>query len=201
MAYSDFTFEMIEETFGVSNHVVSLFAEINEVTPSDWLPATLSRNQQLRLTSEKAKSEAIVFPILTDVRERNQDFLTIYSGENLRADASVGLNGECDFILARDTKSFSVNYPIFQIVEAKRGEMEEGVAQCAAQLIGARIFNQKRDVALPALYGCVTNSRDWQFLKLETEIFVDSRLYTLDRLPELLGVFQHIIDQFKTWLA
>ncbi len=86
-----------------------------------------------------------------EVRRKNPDFLTIYSGQNLNTDILAGLNGECNFILARDTHSFSINYPIFQVVEAKRGEIALGVAQCAAQPIGTRIINRKRSAELPIL--------------------------------------------------
>jgi hypothetical protein len=201
MAYSDFTPEGILESFGIENHFVQLFSVIDEQLPSEWLKTSLRHAQRLYLATEKGKSEAIVFPILMEVQTNNQDFLTIHSGENLLADKEAGLNGECDFILARDTRSLGINLPILQVVEAKRSEMEPGLSQCAAQLIGARLFNQKRNVALPALYGCVTNGRDWQFLKLETDISIDTKLYALDRLPELLGVFQHIVNQYKTWLT
>lgn len=201
MAYGDFTLELIEETFGIKNRVGQLFPSIQPVAPSAWLRTTLAQNSGLRLSSEKAKSEAIVFPILMELRQRNDHFLTIYSGDNLSVAPEKGLNGECEFILAKDVQSFGINYPIIQIVEAKRGEIELGVAQCAAQLIGARLFNQKRNVELPAVYGCVTNGNGWLFLKLADELTIDPKLYFLERPDEVLGIFQQIIDLYKSILA
>ena len=206
MAYGDFTLELIEENFGIKNRVGQLFPSVQPVAPSEWLRTTLAQNSGLRLSSEKAKSEAIVFPILMELRQRNDHFLTIHSGCTLSVAPEKGFNGDgwplpCDFILAKDVQSFGINYPIIQIVEAKRGEIELGVAQCAAQLIGARLFNQKRNVELPAVYGCVTNGNEWLFLKLADELTIDPKLYFLEHPDEVLGVFQQIINFYKSILA
>ncbi len=66
------------------------------------------------------------------------------------------MNGECDFILAKDVGSFSNNYPIFHIVEAKKNDIDLGVPQCAAQLVGAKFFNEKKSIKIDKIYGCVT---------------------------------------------
>lgn len=150
------------------------------------------------MRTEKAKSENIVFPILLELVRRNQKFFTIYSGENLNIDDQ--LKGECDFILAKDIGSFDLDYPIIQIVEAKRGEIELGVPQCAAQMVGAKRFNEKNGIQLERMYGCVTNGNDWLFIRLEGDLFIDRRVYFLNELNELRAVFQTIIDYYKTVL-
>jgi hypothetical protein len=48
------------------------------------------------------------------------------------------------------------------------------------------------------IYGVVTNGFDWIFLKLEGQtVFVDMNRYYLVQLPLLMGIFQHIVDQYK----
>ncbi|MGH9838542.1 MAG: hypothetical protein ACREEM_07150 [Blastocatellia bacterium] len=130
--------------------------------------------------------------------DRNDNYLTIYSGDSLNVDEVRGLKGECDFILARDTGSFEVSYPILQIVEAKKNDIEVGIPQCAAQMLGAKIFNEQNGLNPDAVYGCVTTGDDWLFLKLEHELLIDTRKYYLGNLGELLGVFQDIIDSFRS---
>lgn len=120
MAYTDFTLKDIELKFGIRNQLESLFPKFAPLRPSDWLQTTLAKSAHVRIRTEKAKSEAIVFPILLELVERNPDFLTIYSGDMLIADESKGLKGECDFIITKDSKSFDINAPIIQIVEAKK---------------------------------------------------------------------------------
>ena len=197
MAYSDFTLTSLEKTFGLQNRLQSLFEAVTPLEPSEKLTDDLREARTLPIKSEKARSEWIVVPILKELRQRNHNFFTIYSGDNLNVDEARGLKGECDFILAQDTRSFEVSAPILQIVEAKKNDIEIGVPQCAAQMLGAKIFNEQKGVIWEMVYGCVTTGDDWLFLKLEQELFIDTRKYYLGNLGELLGVFQIIIDYFK----
>jgi hypothetical protein len=186
----------------MKNQVALLFDDTKPVLPSQWLQNALAIANDLPLRSEKAKSEWIVVPILTEMRMRNDKFFTIFSGENLNADAKRGLKGECDFILTKDEKSMTMSYPIVQVVEAKKQDFELGIPQCAAQLLGASIINQKKQATINTLYGCATIGKAWQFIKLENNIlYIDNRIYTTQNLPELLGVFQVIIDYYKKILA
>jgi hypothetical protein len=197
MAYGDFTLEDIEQKFGVKNRTGRLFSPTTPLEPSDKLKEALQLAAELPVRSEKARSETIVFPLLVELRSRNDKFFTIYSGDILTADEAAGLRGECDFILAKDIGSFSISYPIIQIVEAKKNDLEVGVPQCAAQLIGARVFNRKKGVPLDKLYGCVTTGNEWMFMQLEQDLLIDPRIYYLNEINELIGVFQSIINYYK----
>jgi hypothetical protein len=198
MAYTDFTLEIIEENFGVINQRAILFPKIEPVAISPFLKDALETADELPIRSEKAKSEGVVFPLLVELRKRNNKYFTIYSGDSLNVDDSRGLRGECDFIIAKEVRSFAVNYPILQVVEAKRHDIELGVGQCTAQLLGAKIFNEKRNIHLPKIYGCVTNKAEWKFLKLEGNVvYIDERTYSYAEMSEILGVFQYIIDYYK----
>jgi hypothetical protein len=197
MAYGDFSFEDIEQKFGIKNKVKRLFNDFQPIMPSERLIEALEMANELPVRSQKAKSETIVFPVLIELRKLNNKFFTIYSGDNLNVDEARGLRGECDFILSKDVGSFSINFPILQIVEAKKNDLELGIPQCAAQLIGAKIFNERKGVFLDSIYGCVTTGNEWIFLKLETDILVDNRIYYLNEIEEILAVFQHIIDYYK----
>jgi hypothetical protein len=200
MAYTDFTLDRLQEEFGIQNQQHRLFPQVEPIHPSDWLIDELQVADELPVRSEKARSEYMVAPILKELRRLNNKFFTIHSGDTLLADPLRGLNGECDFILAKDVNSFNLNYPIISIVEAKRHDLEIGVPQCAAQLLGARIFNEKRGVKIEKLYGCVTTGRDWLFLELDEQLVVDTKIYYINEIDILLGIFQQIIDYYKAVL-
>jgi len=196
-SYSNYSLDNIIDEFGIQNKRKRLFDSINTVEVSDWLTNFLKMSEELPIKSEKARSELIVVPILIELRNINDKFFTIYSGDTLNVDESKGLRGECDFILAKDTGSFNINVPIIQIVEAKKNDIEIGVPQCAAQMIGASLYNKQKGVELQKIYGCVTTGDDWQFMKFEdNEILIDTRKYYLGNVSELLGVFQKIIDYY-----
>ena len=203
MAYRDFTLRDLENKFGIHNTVVPLFADvsISQISPSEWLEKALSFSRKLVLRSEKAKSEVIVTPILLDLKDKNADFFTIHSGEVLNVDKEQGINGECDFLLAKNAGTFNINLPLISVVEAKKGYLDVGVDQCAAQMYGVQLYNQSEGKTMDTIYGCVTNSGQWQFLKLENNLLsIDDKVYPLDQLPTILGIFQHIIDYYKAIL-
>ncbi|TAE24751.1 MAG: hypothetical protein EAZ91_19970 [Cytophagales bacterium] len=199
MAYSDFTLDSIEETFGIKNYSRQLFEPLPPLALSPDLNKALKRARTLPIRSEKARSEWIVAPILVEVLELTNEFFTIYSGDILTADETVGLRGECDFILTKATGTFNINYPILQVVEAKKNDLDIGVPQCAAQLIGAQLFNKKKGVNLPFVYGCVTTGDEWLFMRLSgNELVIDIRKYYLVEIGELLALFVKLIDEFRT---
>ncbi len=201
MAYTDFSLSDLEMKFGISNRRKRLFTDVQPMFPSETLSVALAEVEELPVRSEKAKSEWIVVPILRELRNKNNKFFTIHSGENLNADEARGLKGECDFILAKDIGTFDLNYPVIQIVEAKRNDLEVGVPQCAAQLLGAKIYNEKKGIKLEKIYGCVTTGNEWLFLCMQDNLLIDSKLYYLSELPDILGIFQNIINYYKIALA
>jgi hypothetical protein len=108
------------------------------------------------------------------------------------------LNGECDFIISKAIKTYIIQAPIFALVEAKQNIVENNMGQCAAQMMGARIFNQSENQPIETIFGCVTNGEVWQFLKLENQtILIDAKKYFLDNIPQILGVLQAIIDFYS----
>ena len=201
MPYCDLTFRAIRKKFGITNTIGPVFSSFKKIPISSSLAASLAIAARLPVRTEKAKSEFIVLPILLDLMEQNKEYFTIYSGESLNVDKETDLVGECDFILAKNTKTFDINTPIFTLVEAKKNDITLGIPQCAAQMIGARIYNEEAGTIIPCIYGCITTGDAWQFLKLEGSLItVDDRKYFLSELEVLLGALQRVIDLFRAQL-
>lgn len=198
MTYRDFTLEKLQSDFGIKNRRIKLFDNIPAILPSDVLSISLGRNKKMPLRNEKSRSEWIVAPILAELKELNDDFFTVYSGDLLNVDKPRGLAGECDFMIAKNYNSYTLEAPILAVVEAKKENFDLGTSQCAAQLIASRIFNKERNAETNILYGCVTTADAWLFLKLEDEIlYIDTEFYYLNDLPQLLGVFQYVLNFYK----
>jgi co-chaperonin GroES (HSP10) len=64
-------------------------------------------------------------------------------------------------------------------------------------MIGAKLFNEKKGVNIPFIYGCVTTGDEWLFMKYENDILIDQKKYYLSELSDLLGIFQQIIGIYK----
>ncbi|MGB7442305.1 MAG: hypothetical protein WA919_14655 [Coleofasciculaceae cyanobacterium] len=199
MAYGDFSLNQVKKAFDLTEKSVQLFPKVSVLEPSSWLQETLSYSLKLALlsSSEKARSEFIIAPILIELERHNPDRLSIYSGENLDVDAEKGLKGECDFILAKGPISLTMEAPIISLVEAKKSDIKAGLGQCIAQMLGAQRFNKLEGNEISVVYGCVTTGEDWQFLMLEdTQVSIDNQRYYINELGKVLGVFQSIVDSY-----
>jgi hypothetical protein len=196
MAYSKFTVISVKKQFGLTDKSVELFKEIVLIEPSSWLKETLENTKEVAYFSEKSRSEAIVMPILIELRNNNKDHrFAIYSGAVFDVDKKQGLNGEVDFILGYSTQNYEVEAPIFCMVEAKDNDIEVGLGQCIAQMIAARMLNEKEGYPTEKIYGCVTTGEDWQILKLEENVVLfDNQRYYLKNISEILGVLQRIVE-------
>jgi len=198
MAYGDFTKEQLEEDFGIIFDADYLFPEVEKIEPSDWLKDAIQLGWRMGFRSEKARSERLVSPILTELTKLNNFSFTVYSGEILNVDKEKGLNGECDFIISWSRIKDFVTEPIFCLTEAEKNDLDKGIIQVSAQAIGAKNWNEKKGKKVPVIYGCTTTATEWRFLKLEeNQIVFDEKIYFINQLPELLGVLQQIITVSK----
>ncbi len=197
MAYTEFTLELAESRFGLVTQPGDLFPGLGPVAVPDWLRDLLARGHETAaLVSEKARSEFLVVPILLAVREFARGELAIYSGQRLDVDPDRGLVGECDYILARTPPVPRLRAPLVTIREAKKGDVESGLGQCVAQMVGARLFNERAGDLSGVIFGCVTTGETWQFLRLEgSAVTLDRSRYFIDNVGGILAVLRAILAQ------
>ena len=167
------------------------------VEPSDLLQKLLKRNLQIPMKNEKAKSEFLVAPILTEVWETNQNFKPL-SGLTFNVESSKGLKGVCDFFFLSKPDTADLESPVVCIFEAKDDNIENWYGQCGAEMLASRIFNEREGNNIKIIHGAVTNGFTWQFLKLEDQtLSIDSQRYGTANLPQLLGAIQKVYDFYK----
>lgn len=196
MSYSEFSLEDVVRHLGVASREAELFPTVQPAPVPAWLPEMMARGTRLALISEKARSEFIVVPILLAARELSGDQVAIYSGQRLDVAPEQGLAGECDFILAVGPAVPPLHAPLMAVVEAKKNDIEVGMGQCIAQMVGARIFNERAGRAGASVYGCVTTGETWQFLRLDGQAaLLDRQRYYVDNVARILGVFQAIYHE------
>jgi len=175
----------------------NMLAPVENVLVSDFLKKNLERNMLVPMNNEKAKSELLVMPILIEVWDINQNFKPL-SGLSLSVDSEKGLTGRCDFLISNDPNAQDIESPIMCVFEAKNDAIEDWYGQCGAEMLAARIFNERKGNDIKIIYGAVTNGFVWQFLKLENQIlFIDSQRYGTANLPQLLGAIQKIYNLYK----
>jgi hypothetical protein len=198
MPYSDFTLEKVKQNFQIQTiEATDIFANIPDIESSQLLKDILQYNVPIAVASnsEKARSEMIISPILLDLRRLLNDQINLFSGVEFNVDATQGLNGICDFIITRSTERLIVTSPVIIIVEAKKENIPAGLGQCIAEMIAAKIFNEKAGSENPVIYGTVTTGSVWQFLKLEGQaIAIDLSEYYLKDVNKILGILASSIN-------
>jgi len=198
-SFSDFDFEEVKKLFSLKNKRDKLFQKITERPVSIWLQEGMDFAQKKRLRNEKARSEYLIAPILTEIEKGNTDLFQVFSGEYLNIDKNKGLKGEFDFVFVADAEAEQVTTPLITVVEAKTGDIIQHWGQVVAQMVGAREFNkQNENYEFETIFGCLTTGELWHFVKLENDLItIDEKPYYLLELPQILGVFQEIIDFYK----
>jgi hypothetical protein len=172
MGYSHYKkIEQVTKKFGLSAKRNDLFDNIMPIEPSVWLVETLKKAKLVPLRNEKVKSERIVSPILMDIAQHFEDSITLFSGEELLINMEQDLSGECDFFFTKIPQSAYLEAPIISLTEAKDEDMDYGIAQCAAQLYAAKLFNEMEGKDFPILYGCATDGVEWKFMRFVDNVF------------------------------
>jgi hypothetical protein len=201
MAYSDFTLAKVKDVFGLTlDEKQNLFQMVAGVQPSNLLKQILEENLPLAtaINSEKARSEFLIAPILSEVRRQLNYRIGLFSGTEFNVDAPQGLSGFCDFIFSASAEQYFISAPVIMIVEAKNENIISGLGQCIAAMVAAQLFNQRAGNGLKTIFGVVTTGTNWKFLTLaQATVHIDSIEYYIKEIDKILGIFlqplQHVV--------
>jgi hypothetical protein len=106
----------------------------------------------------------------------------------LDVDPARRLLGDCDFILALSDPVPRLRAPLLTVVEAKKNDIESGLGQCVAQMVAARIYNERAASPVTDVFGCVTTGEGWQFLKLAgPAVTIDEARLYIDNVGGILA--------------
>jgi hypothetical protein len=196
MAYSNFTLAQVEEQFDLNVVKAIFFTDLPELPARTWFKQSLAISAPFAAAqgSEKVRSELIVAPLLFELRELLDRQIGLFSGVDFSIDAASGLNGICDFLLTRSNNELIIKAPAVVLIEAKKGDLNIGWGQCAAEMIAAQKFNLAKGQEMPTIYGSVTTGTQWQFLKLTgRDLTIDTTEYALDPIERILGILKWMV--------
>jgi hypothetical protein len=196
MPYSNFTISKVEKDFQLNVVTGVFFPEFPLVPPSQWLADLLQQTIPFATAvgTEKARSEFIIAPLLFELLRSLQSEISLFSGRDFTVAPELELNGICDFMITRSQDEISIKAPAIVIIEAKKGELDVGWGQCAAEMVAAQRFNLENDSVVPNIYGSVTTGTRWQFLRLTgQQLTIDLVEYSLEPLDQMLGILQWMV--------
>ncbi len=192
MAYSDFTVARVKKELGITiSETSGLFDRVIAFPPSELLKSILQRSGRLArlIGTEKAKSEFLIAPILAEIAAQLDYKISLFSGTEFNVDPEKSLQGFCDFMLSRSPEQLDITAPIVAIVEAKNDNLRSGIGQCMAEMVAAKIFNEREGKSIEPIYGGVTTGTSWLFMQLEgTHIQLDEREYFINEIDKILGI-------------
>jgi hypothetical protein len=138
---------------------------------------------RLSLTSEMARREFLIAPVLTDILHYTQATLNIEYPVNV----SNQLKGYLDYLLQ--------NQQTFLVIEAKNEDLERGFVQLAIELIA---LDQWIESDQPILYGAISTGNIWQFGRFDRQTRAITQDLDLYRVPadlnDLLRILVNILE-------
>jgi len=143
-------------------------------------------------TSERARTEAVIFPILREVYKNYNDKFILWIQKSFAYDAK--LNGTPDYLIATRSPlgKTVLAKPLLGVVEAKKNDFEVGWAQCLAELVAIQKINADDETPI---FGIVTDGERWQFGKFEKNLLTrHASSFVIDDLPELFGALHFIFQ-------
>lgn len=198
MPYSQFTIDVISETFGFAiSERIGMFTNVPAVDYSTLLAQTLKEYIPLAvaIATEKARSEFIIAPILFELKKQLANRISLFSGKEFNVAPEQGLSGFCDFLISLSPEQLFIQAPVVTIVEAKNDNIQSGLGQCIAEMIAAKLFNERKENKIEVIYGVVTTGSIWKFLRLiEQRIEVDLDEYFIQDIGKILGILRSFVD-------
>jgi hypothetical protein len=197
MSFQQFTFPQVQHDLGLTLHDADLFSSAPPFPVRDEFAAFLRDGVALAVakSTEKAKSEFIIAPVLLELRRVLGPRFSLFSGVEWEADASRGLNGYCDFLLTRGESQYVLSAPFVAVVEAKNDLIRTGLGQCIAAMSGAQWCNQQAGRAIAQVFGVVSTGSAWKFLRLEgNSLTIDVPEYYIDNPAKVMGILRQIVE-------
>ena len=199
MAYDTFTLEELKRRFKVKvTEGRDLYGAVASRPISALLRQSLDEGAPLALamSTEKARSELIIAPILMEVRRQCGGAVSLFSGMEFAVDVEQGLVGFCDFLMGRSPSQIEIEAPVLAVVEAKNENIRLGIPQCIAEMLAASLFNERHEQPGRVVYGAVTTGSDWRFLRMSgREVEIEREEYYLREVERIVGVMVEMLSK------
>lgn len=164
--------------------------EADRIEPSDFFQERLHRLEQSFDLQSYEESKKLLIDAICEEAILTCKTLRVWKGPQLESDITAGY---VDYLVAERKRYLEA--PFLCIVEAKKDDFEQGLAQCLVEMKACQYNNLQIDRELEVL-GMVTNGQGWQFYRLNLNGQVDeTTLYSMGNLADLLGRVRYIFQR------
>ncbi len=160
------------------------------VAPSEFYFERLRRMQEaFDITASERGKEVLIDAICEEALVHHPQ-IKLWKGAAVQSD---DLNGTVDYVAAPNRGY--LDDPLLCIVEAKKDDFEQGLAQCLVEMKACQWRNDQVGNRVD-IYGIVTNGTVWQFYKFARDGQVYETLpYALINLDRILGALNFVFAQ------
>ncbi|MFN5725372.1 MAG: hypothetical protein ACK48D_01245 [Pseudanabaena sp.] len=170
------------------NDLIEWQFEITPKEPSSFFKQRLERLECFDLQSVEESKKLLIDAVC---EEAIQEFklLRIWKGASLEGDRA---SGYVDYLIAERKRYLEA--PMLCIIEAKKDDFEQGLAQCLVEMQACQWINHKLGREIDVL-GIVTNGTTWNFYKLVRSGQVyETAAHALGDLEVVLGWLNYIFQ-------
>lgn len=168
--------------------------EAIDLLPSDFFRERLERLQRHFDLRSCEESKKLLIDAFCEEALESFPRLKIWKGANLESDTTVGV---ADYLVA-EHRGY-LESPFLCVVEAKKDDFEQGLAQCLVEMQACQWSNHQLSQGLSQnidILGIVTNGQGWVFYKLDTHGKVYETLpYALLSMESILGALHYIFGE------
>jgi hypothetical protein len=162
--------------------------EVEPVELSSFFQERLQRLQCFDLQRYE-ESKKLIIDALCEEAIQPYKRLKIWKGAALESEAT---NGNVDYLVAK--RKAYLEAPFLCIVEAKKDDFEQGLAQCLVEMQACQWQNRNLGKEIEVL-GIVTNGDGWRFYKLTPQGTVyQTLLYGIAHMEEILGLLRYVFQ-------
>jgi hypothetical protein len=154
---------------------------------SDFFQERLQRLTRHFDLESYEESKKLLIDAICDEAMEPLERLKIWKGAQLEGETAAGY---VDYLVAERRRYLTA--PMLCIIEAKKDDFEQGLAQCLVEMQACQWRNRQENQPIDVL-GIVTNGTSWQFYRLSTsnEVF-ESAAYSTGDMTLLLGRLRHV---------
>lgn len=200
MAFSDYkTISQVQAEYQIKYEEDNfVFFKEYQLSPSFIEELEFNQKNMDIYTSEAARCEIIIFPILREIYKNYSEKTSFWVQKNLTYNDK--LTGTPDYIISQKSQlgKTMLETPLLIIAEAKKNDFEQGWAQCLAELIAAKNINKNQEFTV---YGIVTDAKLWEFGKLMNTVFTKNiESFKVTELSLLFGALKFIFDEATKYI-
>lgn len=170
--------------------------EFIPVELSDFFKERLERLERLFDLQGYEESKKLLIDAICEEAILATQHLKIWKGAQLEGDLTAGY---ADYLVAEKRRYLEA--PLLCVIEAKKDDFEQGLAQCLVEMKACQWQNQQQANHNIDIFGIVTNGSSWQLYQLTpANLVYETAPYATGEMKQLLGLLRHVFQLCETTL-